>query len=167
MIFVTVGNQHTRFMRLLTGVDRLAGEGVFGGEPVVIQSGHNPDFHPQYCIAQAFFNMDEFHQKVREASAVVCHAGAGTLSAVLRTGKTPVVVPRRLKYNEILDDHQLELLDAFAARGLVVAALEIESLAEALREAKSRPAVSVDSVHQAIEKIGRAVEELLGVPDGK
>jgi UDP-N-acetylglucosamine transferase subunit ALG13 len=167
MIFVTVGNAHDGSMRLLTGVDRLAGEGVFSGELVVIQSGHNPDFRPQHCSAQAFFNMDEFQQKVREASVVVCHAGAGTLSAVLRAGKTPVVVPRRVKYNEIIDDHQLELLEAFAARGLVVAALEIDALSEALREAKSRPAVSVDSVRKAIEKIGRAVDELIGVSDRK
>ena len=161
MIFVTVGNAHDPSLRLLQGVERLAGEGVFGGEKVVIQSGHNPDFKSQWCQQQAFFGMDEFHQMMQEASAVICHAGAGTLSAALRAGKTPVVLPRRLKYNEIVDDHQIELLEAFAKLGLVVPALEVEDLPAALREARGRPPVSVENNVAPLQMIGRAVEQLL------
>ncbi len=162
MIFVTVGNAHHGSMRLLEAVETMAAGGAFAGEKVITQSGNNPEFRPQHCENRPFVSMDEFHQLVREARVVICHAGAGTLSAVLRTGKTPVVVPRRLKYNEIVDDHQPELLEAFAARGLVVPAYEVDELQSAIHEAASRPAISVEPARAGLEMIGGAVQELLG-----
>jgi UDP-N-acetylglucosamine transferase subunit ALG13 len=162
MIFVTVGNAHHGSLRLLSAVESLAAVGEFGDEKVITQSGNNADFRPQYCENRPFVNMDEFHELVRQARVVVCHAGAGTLSAVLRTSKTPVVMPRRLKYNEIVDDHQPELLEAFASRGLVVPAYEVEDLPQAIREAASRAPVAVPSVNPGVEKVRQAVRELLG-----
>ena len=161
MVFVTVGNAHDGSMRLLNAVEALATAGYVGEEPVVIQSGNNSDFHPARCQSRPFLSMDEFQQHVREARVVICHAGAGTLSSVLRTGKTPVVIPRRVKYNEIVDDHQVELLEAFVKRGLVVAAREVEDLPAAIREAASRPPVSVDPASEGITKIGGAMDDLL------
>jgi UDP-N-acetylglucosamine transferase subunit ALG13 len=162
MIFVTVGNAHHGSLRLLNAVESLAAAGEFGDEKVITQSGNNPDFKPQYCENRPFVNMDEFHELVREARVVICHAGAGTLSAVLRTSKTPVVMPRRLKYNEIVDDHQPELLEAFASRGLVVPAYEVDDLPRAIREAAERAPVAVPSVNPGVEKVSQAVRELLG-----
>lgn len=161
MVFVTVGNAHDGSMRLLSAMEALAASGMFAAERVIAQSGNNPDFNPTHCEKRPFLGMDEFHQTVREARIVICHAGAGTLSAVLRTGKTPVVVPRRVKYNEIVDDHQTELLEAFAARGLVVPAYEVEELPAAIREAAARPPVSFDSAEGGIARIGRAMKDLL------
>jgi UDP-N-acetylglucosamine transferase subunit ALG13 len=164
MIFVTVGNSHHRSLRLLQGVEELAASGFFGGERIIVQTGNNPEFSPTHCEARPFVGMDEFTALVREAGLVICHAGAGTLSSVLRSGKTPVVVPRRLKYNEIVDDHQTELLEAFAARKLLVPAYEVADLPDAIREARSRAAVSVQSADVALAKIGHAVNELLDRP---
>ena len=162
MIFVTVGNAHDASMRLLNGVEALAASGFFAGEHVIAQGGHNPDFRPVHCENRPFLGMDEFNQIIREARIVICHAGAGTLSSVLRTGKTPVVVPRRLKYNEHIDDHQTELLEAFASRGLLVPAYEVADLPGAIREAAARPPIAVQSADESLAKIGRAVNELLG-----
>jgi UDP-N-acetylglucosamine transferase subunit ALG13 len=161
MVFVTVGNAHDGSMRLLNAVEALAASGFFAEEPVVMQSGNNPDFHPVRCQCRPFLSMDEFQQHIRDARVVICHAGAGTLSSVLRTGKTPVVIPRRVKYNEIVDDHQVELLEAFVKRGLVVAAPEVEDLPAAIQEAAARPPVSVGPVSEGIRKIARAVDDLL------
>lgn len=161
MIFVTVGNAHHGSMRLLHAVEALAASGALAGEKVVTQSGNNPKFKPEYCENRSFVSMDEFHELIRAARVVICHAGVGTLSAVLRTGKTPVVVPRRLKYNEIIDDHQPELLEAFASRGLVVPAYEVEELPAAIREAAARPPVTVSPEQESVERVRNAVEELL------
>lgn len=161
MIFVTVGNAHDQSLRLLNGVEALAASGFFGDERVIAQSGNNPDFHPVHCEARPFLGMDEFNQIIQEARVVICHAGAGTLSSVLRTGKTPVVVPRRLKYNEVVDDHQLELLEAFAERRLLVPAYEVDDLPAAIREAEARPPVSGAVTAEGMAKIGRAINELL------
>lgn len=161
MIFVTVGNSHHGSMRLLEGVEALAASGFFAGEKVIAQSGNNPGFVPTHCENRSFLGMDEFHQIVRDARVVICHAGAGTLSGVLRTGKTPVVVPRRVKYNEIVDDHQTQLLEAFAARGLLVPAYEVADLPAAIQEAAARPPVSFAFADEGLAKIGRAFDQLL------
>lgn len=162
MIFVTVGNSHHGSMRLLNAVEEMAASGAFSGEPVLIQSGNNPDFKPTYCENRPFLSMDEFNHMIRTASLVICHAGAGTLSSVLRTGKTPVVVPRRLKYNEIVDDHQTELLEVFASRRLLVPAYEVSDLPAAIRDARSRPPVSVEFADKGVQAVGQAMKEMLG-----
>jgi UDP-N-acetylglucosamine transferase subunit ALG13 len=161
MIFVTVGNAHDGSMRLLNAVEALAAAGYFADEKVITQSGNNPEFHPKHCENRPFLGMDEFNRMIESARVVICHAGAGTLSSVLRTGKTPVVVPRRLKYNEVIDDHQMELLEAFAERRLLVPAYEVEELRAAIQEAASRPPVSAATTEMGMAKIGRAIAELL------
>ncbi len=92
MILVTVGNATQGFPRLLDAVDRIAGEGAFGGDAILVQSGHTRDFRPRHCPHQAFFPMEEFIALVHEASLVIAHAGAGTLFHVFGAGKIPVVM---------------------------------------------------------------------------
>ncbi len=161
MIFVAVGNPHNQSMRTLEAVEKLAAEGFFGDEPVVVQSGHNLDFKPQVCRAVPFMNMEEFGQHVAAARIVICHAGAGTLSHVIGTGKTPVVVPRRLKYGEHIDDHQMELLEAFASKNLLVPAYEVEDLPTAIKEAAERPRLQVELGKQGRQCIAEAIDSLL------
>lgn len=161
MIFVTVGNPHNPAPRILNAVEDLAVQGYFGDERVVVQSGHNPEFTPRRCTAVPFMDMETFTQHVREARVVICHAGAGSLSHVIRTGKTPVVIPRRHKYGEHIDDHQMELAQAFAQRGLVVVAAEVSELPAAIQEALSRPPLRVDIGEQGRRMIKEAIEAFL------
>jgi UDP-N-acetylglucosamine transferase subunit ALG13 len=62
---------------------------------------------------------DEMKETMTRAAGVVCHAGTGTIMTALQTGHTPVVVPRRVAHGEHVDDHQLDIAERFAARGLV------------------------------------------------
>ena len=59
-------------------------------------------------------------QAMREAAVVVAHAGVGTALAALEVGKTPVLVPRRLAQGEHVDDHQTQIAQELARRGLSV-----------------------------------------------
>jgi UDP-N-acetylglucosamine transferase subunit ALG13 len=173
MIFVTVGNSHHGSLRLLEGIEALAASGLlegiealaasglFAGEVVIAQSGNNPDFHPTNCENRPFLGMDEFNEVIAKARIVICHAGAGTISSVLRSGKTPVVVPRRLKYNEIIDDHQIELLEAFAARELVIPAYEIDDLPAAIHQAAEAAPPSIGFSQGGLGKIKTAIDQLL------
>lgn len=161
MIFVTIGNTNFRFMRLLKAVDELAASGFFSGETVLIQTGSNTEFTSEHCELRPLFGMDEFAATIKKANLVICHAGAGTISHVLNTGKTPVVFPRRLKYNEIIDDHQVELLEAFSQLGLIVPAYEPEDLPNAIRTALARPQLSMERLSPAMSRIGAAMEQLL------
>jgi UDP-N-acetylglucosamine--N-acetylmuramyl-(pentapeptide) pyrophosphoryl-undecaprenol N-acetylglucosamine transferase len=49
---------------------------------------------------------------------VVCHAGVGLLLTAFTSGRSPLVVPRRLELGEAVDDHQAQLARVLSARGL-------------------------------------------------
>jgi UDP-N-acetylglucosamine--N-acetylmuramyl-(pentapeptide) pyrophosphoryl-undecaprenol N-acetylglucosamine transferase len=118
--FVAVGSHEAEFHRCLALVDAAASEGILPG-PVSAQVGHTrrvpPSFH-----ADAWLDPDGMRAAVRDADVVVCHAGAGIVSAALRAGRRPIVVPRLGTQGEHVDDHQLELAAKLAQLGLVVRA---------------------------------------------
>ena len=163
MIFVTVGNATQRFRRLLDAVDELKGKGLFHQEPVFIQTGHNPDFHPRYCGHKPFLGMDEFQQQMEKADLIITHGGCGTLLQCVRLGKVPVVMPRRKKYGEHVNDHQVQLIEALAAEGRVVPAYVPEDLPEAIAEARRRAGLPcLPPRSRMLELVAQAIEELLG-----
>lgn len=59
-------------------------------------------------------------QAMREADAVVSHAGVGSALAALEVGKCPILVPRRLSQHEHVDDHQMQIASELGSRGLAV-----------------------------------------------
>jgi UDP-N-acetylglucosamine transferase subunit ALG13 len=163
LVFVTVGNATQGFRRLLECVNMLTGQGFFNDEVVVIQRGNNPEFLASYCEQEDFLPMHRFSQMIHEANLVICHAGAGTLINVLQAGKVPVVMPRRRKYSEHVDDHQLELVKALSTEGLVVPAYEPENLPDAIAVARRRAGPAVLSMPIRMRDIvARSIEELIG-----
>lgn len=165
MIFVTVGNATQGFRRLLDAISKLAEQGVFDEETVVIQSGSNPGFQSSHCEQTDFLPMDRFGEMIREADLVISHAGAGTLLHVLQAGKVPVVMPRFKRYGEHVDDHQVELVKTLASKGRVVPAYEPEDLPEAIAEAWRRSAHQVPSPpSRMITLVRQGIEELIGKP---
>ena len=136
MIFVTVGNATQGFRRLLDAVENLSGQGFFSDDQLIIQSGNNPDFFAQYGKQEGFLSMEQFSEMLKAADLVICHGGAGTLIHALQAGKVPVVMPRRMQYGELADDHQFELVKALAYEGRLVPAYEPEDLPHAVSEAR-------------------------------
>lgn len=61
----------------------------------------------------------EFDAAVRHADVVITHAGVGTLIALVEAGADVIAVPRRKSRNEHVDDHQLQIAEEFASRGLI------------------------------------------------
>ena len=160
MVFVTVGNATQQFSRLLDEVNRMAEGGSFGSEPVFIQSGHNPEFRSNRCEVQEFISMDEFERRMESADLIICHGGCTQLNAV-RLGKVPVVMPRREKYREHVNDHQLQLVRALAAEQKIVPAYEPEDLSGAIAEARrlnEHPVAMISS--PMISLVAQAIKEL-------
>ncbi len=158
MIFVTVGNVTQHFRRLLDAIDELASAGMLK-QPVIVQSGSNSYFASRHCVKQDFFPPDEYRQLIDEAEVVVCHGGAGTLHHVFQAGKVPVVMPRRRKYGEHVDD-QYHFVTALAEEGRVIAAFEPADLANAIDRAGSQRRTPPAPPARAIELIESAINEL-------
>lgn len=141
--FVSVGNATQSFSRLIEAVLKIAPRLP---QPVVMQHG-NTLYKGAGCIAQPFMEMEAFGQIMAQAELLILHAGAGSVIHAIQMGKIPVVMPRRARYGEIIDDHQLEFSRALAQSGKIVIAEEPADLMAAVAEAQDRQKVTQHSKH--------------------
>ena len=159
MILVTVGN-YRAFPRLVGAVDHLKLHGDIEDD-VLLQIG-NAEYKSEICQVRHFLSPEEFQRNLQKATVIITHGGGGTLIQALRANKVPVVMPRRKKYDEAIDDHQIELAEAFARDGRVIVAYEAEELPAAVAEARQHPAhPNVLAPPRMTALVSRAIEELL------
>ena len=133
MILICVGASEYRFDRLLKMVDDLCNEKVLDGTQIIAQIG-NTDYQPRNYKSFHLLGREEFQEYMEKSDLVITHAGTGSVIPPLKLGKKIIVVPRREKYKEHLDDHQLELRDVFTDAGYTLSANNEEELIEALRQ---------------------------------
>jgi beta-1,4-N-acetylglucosaminyltransferase len=133
MVFVTVGSHPTfRFDRLLQALSLIRGE-----EEMMVQHGPAPA-PPGVTQAWQWLTFEQILENMQKARVVVSHAGAGTLLCAHQLGHTPVVAPRLQRYNETVDDHQVELAKAFERTAQVLVAWEMEQLPSLVAAAPAR-----------------------------
>ena len=130
MIFVTVGTHEQPFNRLLEMVDALK-----LGTEIVVQYGFST-YPLKHCTPKRFVEFHEMRRLMSAAEAVVSHGGVGSIMLALSSGKCPLVVPRLHRFGEHVDDHQIEVADAFARFGKVTLLKPGEGLVERLEEAR-------------------------------
>jgi UDP-N-acetylglucosamine transferase subunit ALG13 len=158
--FVTVGNATQPFDRLLQAVERLAREGGLP-EPIVVQSGHNPGFVSRVCVVHPFLKMEEFEEHVASATLVIGHAGAGTVVHALAAGRMPVLMPRRARYGEHVDDHQADFVRRLASERRVVPAWEPADLAAAVMTARAAHTTFSARTGPLVSVVARAIDDLI------
>ena len=54
--------------------------------------------------------------KIKWADLIISHAGAGSIIDLLTSRKKFILFPRLREYNEAIDNHQLELCEAFSKK---------------------------------------------------
>jgi UDP-N-acetylglucosamine transferase subunit ALG13 len=64
---------------------------------------------------------DDLADLVRKVDVVISHGGVGSALVCLQEGRVPVLLPRRVKRDEHIDDHQLQLCEYLESLGLAVA----------------------------------------------
>lgn len=127
MIFVTVGTHEQAFNRLVKKIDELKGSGVIQ-EEVIVQTGYCT-YEPKYCTWSNLIPYDEMIENVEKARIVITHGGPASFIMPLQIGKIPVVVPRQFKFDEHVNDHQVEFSKAVAERqGNIIVVENIEKL---------------------------------------
>ena len=120
MIFVTVGHQMP-FDRLIRAVDQWAQAN--GRRDVFGQIGAGA-YRPKCFGWQSQLTPDEFRSRMMQASAVVGHAGTGTIIAAMQYRKPLLVLPRLSSLGETRNDHQIPTAQHFAATGQIRAAYD-------------------------------------------
>lgn len=127
MIFISVGTHEQPFDRLIKYVDELKERNMIK-EDVVIQTGFST-YEPQFCIWKKLFPYQEMIKQVEKARIVVTHGGPASFIMPLQVGKIPVVVPRQKRFNEHVNDHQVEFARIVAKRQKnIIVVEEIEML---------------------------------------
>lgn len=119
MIFVLLGTQDAPFPRLIELIHELTQVENFQ-EEVIVQAGVTPVAwtNPQVKV-QSLFDKDVFQANLKAARLIITHGGAGTIFEALNEHKKTIVVPRRAKFAEHVDDHQLELTEMLADLGCI------------------------------------------------
>lgn len=85
----------------------------------------------------------EMAAAIRAADVVVAHAGTGIALMALENGKLPVLVPRRGRYDEHVDDHQLTIALELSLRDLAISRDADNLKADDLHLAASRSVAKV------------------------
>jgi len=164
VIFVTVGAYDLPFDRLVAAVDALVSEGVIG-EAVFAQTG--PGRAPSSGIAYApFLSFEEMNERAEEASLIITQGGPGSIMLALERGKIPIVVPRRKKFGETVDDHQVLFAEKLAAANKILLVHDVADLKDAYLsypERVAKMAVSPQAVAEKAARFAAALEELIVV----
>jgi UDP-N-acetylglucosamine transferase subunit ALG13 len=115
LIFVTVGTDHHPFNRLIHWVDTWVRDRSYPMERCVMQTGTSVKSPVAKC--QSYLTVEEMRELLETASAVVCHGGPGTIFGCRAAGRVPIVVPRRARLGEHVDDHQVAFTRRLAQAG--------------------------------------------------
>ena len=133
MIFVTVGTHEQPFDRLIKKMDELKRDGVIQ-EDVVMQTGFST-YEPQYCQWSKLIPYQQMVKNVEDARIVITHGGPASFIMPLQIGKTPIVVPRQFRFDEHVNDHQVEFARNVAQRmGTIIPVEDIETLEKVITE---------------------------------
>ena len=129
MIFVTVGSRNYQFNRLFEKLDTLYESGEITDE-MFAQIGTS-SYVPRNYNYKDFITPEEFNKKIEQADIVVSHGASGSIMKALNAGKKVIAVTRLAKYNEHINDHQIQNNEAFSSNGYVLMAdLELNNLGE-------------------------------------
>lgn len=157
MIFITLGSQKFQFNRLLEKVDNLIESGAIR-EEVFAQIGYS-DYIPCNFKYKKFLDHKEFADMIHKADIVITHGGSGSIVGAVKNGKKTIAVPRKVKYNEHVDDHQIQIIEQFSKKNLICACEDCDRLEDALETVKKTKYESYQSnTDDVIDSIIKFIE---------
>lgn len=159
MIFVTVGSA-LPFDRLVKLIDDAVADGLIT-VPVFTQIGSGT-YTPRHCKYVRVLSRSQYDSHFERATAVISHAGIGTITAALKARKSLLVMPRLPDFGELVDNHQLNTAKRFAALGHVLLFEDRSGLiANLARLADFTPEARHPNIEGVAVVIGRYLSELV------
>lgn len=161
MIFIAVGTQKFQLNRLLKQIDQLIKDNKITGDNVFAQTG-NSDYIPQNYKYAKFLGKEDFEKYIRECSLLITHSGVGTIITGMKYGKPVIVYPRLKKFNEHVDDHQLQIAEAFSKLNYVLMCNENDNLESLIDKSKTYKFEKyISQREQMISEINSFLESIL------
>lgn len=164
MIFVTVGTHEQPFNRLIKKVDDLVANGDIK-EKVIVQTGFST-YIPEHCEAHKMMSFEKMQQALKEARIVITHGGPSSFIEALQFGKVPIVVPRQEKFNEHVNNHQVDFTKLIAKRmNNIIPVYDINDLKKVIDDyneiAKAKNNGESSNNKQFNEKLEKIVDGLI------
>lgn len=162
-IFVTVGTDHHPFHRLMKWTDNWADRGR--GPRLIAQSGTSSP--PSRVASLPYLEYEDVVAAFHQSVGVVCQGGPATIMEIRRSGKVPIVVPRRVALGEHVNDHQWLFCRRLAAKDQIVICDSEDHFVSALERLVDDPDSftledEADSeVEQAVRAFGALVDPLI------
>jgi len=149
LIFVTVGNDFRDFSRLIKKVDEIT---PHLPHEIVIQRGYSR-YRPQNTKHFDFVPIDTAMEYIKMSELVISHAGIGTIILCKEYGIPIIILPRRKKYGEHMNDHQMEIAKILEEKreGNIHVIYEGGQLEEKIKEVLKNK-----EKYTPIENVGRA-----------
>lgn len=135
MILVTLGTQDKNFTRLLDAVQEQIDKGNIE-EKVIVQAGHTK-YESDTMEIFDLIDRDKFSKLISECDILITHGGVGSIITGLQNNKKVIAVPRLSKYNEHINDHQIQIIDNFSKEGYILPLYEKDDLGKILKNIKA------------------------------
>ena len=132
-IFVTLGTQNKSFARLLRAIDESQ---TSRDNDILVQAGYT-DFSPTSPNMElfSFCSEEELERHIEEADLVITHAGIGSITRALAHDKRVIAAARQSAHGEMGNDHQHDILQAFARKGYLIPLEDFTHLEATVAEA--------------------------------
>ena len=134
MILVLLGTQNNSFHRLLEEIQKNIDNGNIQ-EEVIVQKGYTK-FQSKDMTMYDELPIEKFNELIEKADLVITHGGVGSIINSITKGKKVIAVPRLKKYNEHVNDHQLDIIQTFDEMGYIIGIQEVQQLGEAIKKVK-------------------------------
>ena len=134
MILVLLGTQNNSFYRLLEEIQKNIDNGNIK-EDVVVQKGYTK-FESENMTLYTQLPLEEMQKLTEQADLIITHGGVGSIITSIQKGKKVIAVPRLKKYNEHVNDHQIDIIKSFSESGHIIGISNVEELEDALNKVK-------------------------------
>ena len=151
MILVLLGTQNNSFTRLLEAVQENIDKKIINDE-VVVQAGFTK-FESKDMKIFKLIDKKKLSKLQDKADLIITHGGVGSIISSLEKGKKVIVVPRLKKYNEHVNDHQIQIAEKFENNGYVRSVIDISKLGDTIKEMENFEPKNYESGNKKILSI--------------
>lgn len=159
MILVTLGTQDKQFYRILEALEDKLDKHLIDDE-VIVQAGCSADFKSKYMKIFDLIPMDEFDEMIKKCDLLITHGGVGSIITGLKNNKKVIAAARLSKYNEHVNDHQLQIIDNFSKEGYILKLDNFDDIDKLIKDSsKFKPKKFKSNTDNMIDLIDREIEK--------
>ena len=111
--------------------------------------------------AKGAINYDSMEELIEKCDLLITHGGVGSILAGVTRNKPVIAAARLAKYNEHVNDHQLQIIENFSKNKYILELRDFTKLGKILEKAKTfKPQKFVSNTTNLINMIEEYIDNL-------